>query len=605
MQQAAGTNVFAGAATRTHARTIGGTGGTLRKTGDGTVILSGANTYQGATLISQGTLRAGSATAFGSNSAVTLANVAGATMDLNGFNISIGSLAGGGTTGGNVTMGAGNLTAGGNNTSTTYAGVISGTGTVTKTGTGTLALSGANTYSGLTTVSAGTLQLGTGGSTGSISSAQATVAAGAALAVNHSNAFTLDQAVNGDGTLTQRGTGATTMATDSDIDHVVLEHGRLVTPGTLLTDDITFTDDGGATLQVAGALQNSAAAAALVTGGALSDTVEIDAGADMLANGTLGDGADTLDVAGTLDTAAGSFDLGAGDDTFVVHDSTNVVGEVLGGAGSDTLDANIAGSATLGAVQTFEMLTKNGAGTLNIVGPSTSDFSIVNVNAGTLAIGVGGALNAPTGGTQATTVAGGATLNVDGSYGCGAGNDTLTVAGTVSGTGTIDLCDGDDTVTLLDGAVLNNAIGGGAGAGDLLVLDNASAFTLNAGDTTSFELLQKDNTGTATLTGTQSFLGGTSLNGGVLTVDVLETPAIAMNDDTVLNVGGALQAAGGTQASIIGSGGVNTVNVAAGATLRATGDLGDGADVLDRGRHARHRRRCLRARRRQRDAVHP
>ena len=50
---------------------------------------------------------------------------------------------------------------------------------MTKIGTGTQTLSGTNTYSGLTTVSAGTLQLGTGGNTGSISSAQATVAAGA------------------------------------------------------------------------------------------------------------------------------------------------------------------------------------------------------------------------------------------------------------------------------------------------------------------------------------------------------------------------------------------------------------------------------------------
>ena len=119
----------------------------------------------------------------------------------------------------------------------------------------------------------------------------------------------------------------------------------------------------------------------------------------MLANGTLGDGADTLDVAGTLDTGAGSFDLGAGDDTFVVHDGTNVTGSVLGGAGNDTLNADIAASATLGAVQTFETLTKNGAGTLDIVGPGISDFSIVNVNAGTLAIGAGGALDAPAGGS--------------------------------------------------------------------------------------------------------------------------------------------------------------------------------------------------------------
>jgi fibronectin-binding autotransporter adhesin len=99
-QLSAATILSAGAATRTHANTIGGTGGTLLKVGDGTVILTGANTYQGATTVNAGVLQAGSNTAFGNNSAVTLANIAGATLDLNGFNVAIGSLAGGGATGG-------------------------------------------------------------------------------------------------------------------------------------------------------------------------------------------------------------------------------------------------------------------------------------------------------------------------------------------------------------------------------------------------------------------------------------------------------------------------------------------------------------------------
>ena len=147
-QTALGTGTLAGAATRTHAPTIGGTGGTLAKTGDGTVILSGANTYRGATRIDAGTLRAGSASAFGIDSAVSLANVAGATLDLGGFDIGIGSLAGGGATGGNVLLGAADLTVGTDDTSTAYGGAISGTGSVTKTGSGTLALTGTNGYSG-------------------------------------------------------------------------------------------------------------------------------------------------------------------------------------------------------------------------------------------------------------------------------------------------------------------------------------------------------------------------------------------------------------------------------------------------------------------------
>lgn len=135
----------------------------LTKVGTGTQTLSGANTYTGPTTVNGGTLRAGIATqAFGINSAVVMGNFAGATLDLNNNNETIGSLTGGGATGGNVTLGSGLLTVGGDNTSPgAYSGVISGTGGVTKVGTGTLTYGGttANTYTGLTTVTAGELAL--------------------------------------------------------------------------------------------------------------------------------------------------------------------------------------------------------------------------------------------------------------------------------------------------------------------------------------------------------------------------------------------------------------------------------------------------------------
>jgi autotransporter-associated beta strand protein len=155
---------------------ISGAGG-ITKTGAQMVTLSGANTYTGETTVSAGILKAGVASvanvsgAFGNNSAVTLANASGAALDITGFNTQIGSLTGGGASGGNVTLGAATLTVGGNNTSpAAYAGVISGTGGgVTKIGTGIQIFSAANTYTGATTVSAGSLFLNntTGSATGS------------------------------------------------------------------------------------------------------------------------------------------------------------------------------------------------------------------------------------------------------------------------------------------------------------------------------------------------------------------------------------------------------------------------------------------------------
>ncbi|MCX5666821.1 MAG: autotransporter domain-containing protein [Candidatus Omnitrophica bacterium] len=135
----------------------------LTKLGAGTLILGGANTYTGATAVNAGTLKAGViTTAFGNNSAVTMANVAGAILDITGFDNTIGSLAGGGANGGNVILGAATLTTGALNTAATYDGVISGTGGLTKVGTNTQTLKGANTYTGATTVSAGTLKAGVG-----------------------------------------------------------------------------------------------------------------------------------------------------------------------------------------------------------------------------------------------------------------------------------------------------------------------------------------------------------------------------------------------------------------------------------------------------------
>ncbi|HEV2510153.1 autotransporter outer membrane beta-barrel domain-containing protein, partial [Bosea sp. (in: a-proteobacteria)] len=164
--------------------------GSLSKAGAGTLVLKGTNSYSGATTVSEGTLRAGAANAFSANSTFTVAS--GATLDLAGFNQSIGSLAGAGT----VTLGSSTLTTGANNSSTTFSGKITGSGGVTKTGTGTLTLTGTNTYTGATKVSSGklvvngslastvTLDGGTLGGSGTIGGV--TAGAGATIAPGNS-----------------------------------------------------------------------------------------------------------------------------------------------------------------------------------------------------------------------------------------------------------------------------------------------------------------------------------------------------------------------------------------------------------------------------------
>ncbi|QKC96237.1 autotransporter outer membrane beta-barrel domain-containing protein [Mesorhizobium sp. NZP2298] len=148
--------------------------GTFTKTGAGTLTVdgfAGNNNYATATDVAQGTLKAGLGTnLFSANSAYTIES--GATLDLNNFQQTIGSLAGAGT----VNAGVGGLLTGGNNGSTVFSGVITGNGGLIKDGTGTFELSGSSPLSGGVVVKAGTLLV-----SGSLVSAGITVDSGGTL----------------------------------------------------------------------------------------------------------------------------------------------------------------------------------------------------------------------------------------------------------------------------------------------------------------------------------------------------------------------------------------------------------------------------------------
>jgi autotransporter-associated beta strand protein len=163
-------------------------GNTLTKTGTNTLFLANTTVSAGTIDIQQGTLSHFQTAANASAAAITLADAAGATLALNNFGLQVGSLAGGGATGGNVTLGSATMTLGGRNENTSFGGAISGTGAVVKTGTGTQTFAAASTYSGGTTINGGTLVAGSAnafGTTGAIS-----VGATGALGVGDGVSFT-------------------------------------------------------------------------------------------------------------------------------------------------------------------------------------------------------------------------------------------------------------------------------------------------------------------------------------------------------------------------------------------------------------------------------
>ena len=141
----------------------------LDKATPGTVVLSGSNTYSGATLINNGTLRIGASDRIANTSPLTIDN--GATFDMQGYNETVATVS---LTNGTI-RGTGVLTGTGYNVKNGVVFVgLAGTGAVNlvKDTSGWVTLNGVSTYTGATTVAAGLLVVN-----GSLQSA-VTVAAG-------------------------------------------------------------------------------------------------------------------------------------------------------------------------------------------------------------------------------------------------------------------------------------------------------------------------------------------------------------------------------------------------------------------------------------------
>jgi fibronectin-binding autotransporter adhesin len=177
---AAGLLTIAGTGNTTFNGVIGaGSVSGLTKSGTGQLTLTAANTFNGTTTLSAGSLRLANGLALQSS---TLSNaVAGGVIfdsSVASNTFTLGGLSGAGAIA--LQNNAGTpapiaLTIGANNAGTTYSGVMSGAGSLTKIGTGTSILSnGGNSFTGNVVVNSGTLQTGTG-----VSAASANTAFGA------------------------------------------------------------------------------------------------------------------------------------------------------------------------------------------------------------------------------------------------------------------------------------------------------------------------------------------------------------------------------------------------------------------------------------------
>ena len=138
-------NVDPSDATATEYGKISGEGA-LSKTGDGTLVLVGDNSYSGPTNLDGGTLKVGGDSALGTG----VINGNGGTLSyLDGAVVKNDLVVNDSTT---LDVSAADATA-------TQAGGVSGEGGITKTGDGTLVMTGDNSYTGATEVKGGTLQM--------------------------------------------------------------------------------------------------------------------------------------------------------------------------------------------------------------------------------------------------------------------------------------------------------------------------------------------------------------------------------------------------------------------------------------------------------------
>ncbi|WP_079810472.1 autotransporter outer membrane beta-barrel domain-containing protein [Salmonella enterica] len=552
----------------------GWNGQSLTKTGAGTLILNAENTYTGSTTISEGTLIATNVEALGTGNVTDNATlemntggdfdnaISGSgqvvksgdeTLTLSGANSYTGgtTISGGTLVASNVeALGTGDITdnatlelnAGGD-----FANNIGGTGSVVKSGDKTLTLSGSNTYTGGTTISGGTLvasnvealgsgdvtdnatlELSTGGDfANNIGGTGSVVKSGdKTLTLSGTNSYTGGTTIN-DGTLVA--TSVDALGSGDVTDNATLE----LNTGGDFANNIGGTGSvvksGDKTLTLSGA--NSYTGGTTISGGTLvaNDVNALGTG-DVTDNATL-----ALNAVGDFNNAIGGSGKveKSGDDTLTLSGSNTYTGGTLINGGTlvannvealgtgdvtnnATLELNTGGDFT-NAISGSGQVVKSGDETLTLSGSNTYTGGTL-ISSGTLvandvnALGTGdvtdnAVLELNTGGDFINSIGG--TGRVEKS-----GDETLTLSGSNTYTGGTTINDGTLVATSVDAL----------GSGD--VTDNAT-LELNTSGTFDNVIsgsgqVVKSGDDALTLSGANSYTGGTTISGGTLVASNVE-----------------------------------------------------------------------------------
>ncbi|MEY3480684.1 MAG: polymorphic outer membrane protein, partial [Verrucomicrobiota bacterium] len=475
---------------------ISGSGGSIIKTGAGSLVLNGANSYSGGTTVNGGTL-------------------AGDTTSLQGGIVN------------NATVVFNQATNG------SYGSAMSGTGVLVKQGAGSLTLNAANTYSGGTLVSGGAL-------VGDTTSMRGVITNNATIVYNQTADGTNSSLISGSGALVKAGSATLTLnANGNTMDSMTVSEGVMIVRSTNTLNTVTVA--GGASLGYGTALNTPLGTATITlqdgsafgqAGSIGSTTNDRIIGNNLVLVGNVRFGA----IAGTSFGSyfGGNIDLAGGTRTITFSNSSYVGGVISNGTGL-VLDSG--GSATrsfslTNGVATYSGATTNNGGVIMLTGSGA-------LPSGTALNLAGATTNASLDissitGSSATigSLAGSSTASVtmtNKNLTVGGDNTSTTFAGVMSGAGGSLTKSGNGTFALGGANTYSGGtlVSGGALVGDTRSLQGAVTnnarviFDQTTNGTYSSIMsgsgsLTKNSAGTVTLSGANSYSGGTVVNAGTL-----------------------------------------------------------------------------------------